>query len=368
MLEGEALMLSGTGWMSRVSISGYKSIHSCDLSLGKTNVLIGANGAGKSNLLSAFSFLQEVLTHNLQVAVARNGLDALCYHEQRETDEIAFEVFFGSNSYGFSLVPTEDDGLIFREEYFRSDGQLVSESIIARGHREAMWDAEEWNPADDCAKLILEKQNLRVYQFHDTGPVKQVHSVSDNKALLPDGANLAAFLYRRKADDWKCYDFIVQTIQLIAPWFSDFVLAPQEGDAEQIVLKWRQKGCADILDASQLSDGTLRFACLAALLMQPHELQPPISLIEEPELGLHPFAIVLLGETIRTLPADRQVILSTQSSDLLDEFDVEDVVVAERGETGPVFRRLDEEELTFWLEEGYSLSELWKKNLLGGRP
>lgn len=150
-------MLSGTGWMSRVSISGYKSIHSCDLSLGKINVLIGANGAGKSNLLSAFSFLQEVLAHNLQVAVARNGLDALCYHEQRETDEIAFEVFFGSNSYGFSLVPTEDDGLIFREEYFRSDGQQVSESIVARGQRETMWVAEEWNPADDCVKQILEK-------------------------------------------------------------------------------------------------------------------------------------------------------------------------------------------------------------------
>lgn len=175
---------------------------------------------------------------------------------------------------------------------------------------------------------------MRVYHFQDAARIRRVHSVSDNKALLTDGANLAAFLYRLKADDWKCYDFIVQTIRLIDRLFSDFVLVPQEGNAGQIVLQWLQKGRAGILDASQLSDGTLRFACLVTLLMQPHELQPPILLIEEPELGLHPFAIVILGETIRTLPADRQVILSTQSSDLLDEFDVEDVVVGSVGRAG----------------------------------
>ena len=356
--------------LSRMTIENYKSIKKCDISFGKINVLIGSNGAGKSNFISAFSFLQDILAKNLQVSAAQSGVNALLYKGRKVTEEIAFEVYFGNNSYGFNLVPTDDNRLIFRKEFFGYHGQWENESNVARGNSEAMWDTGAHNKIDQYVIPILKKQNWRVYHFHDTGrgaKVKQEHNISNNKVFMFDAANLAAFLYRLKGNYKKNYDEIVQTIQLIAPYFSDFVLGPQEGNEEQIVLKWRQKGCEDIFNASQLSDGTLRFICLATLLLQPHELQPATLIVDEPELGLHPYAITLFAEMVKQLSDERQIIVSTQSVELLNEFDVEDVIVVDRGENGSKFKRLNEEELEVWLEEDYALGDLWKKNLLGGR-
>ena len=356
--------------LSRMTIENYKSIKKCDISFGKINVLIGSNGAGKSNFISAFSFLQDILAKNLQVSAAQSGVNALLYKGRKVTEEIAFEVYFGNNSYGFNLVPTDDNRLIFRKEFFGYHGQWENESNVARGNSEAMWDTGAHNKIDQYVIPILKKQNWRVYHFHDTGrgaKVKQEHNISNNKVFMFDAANLAAFLYRLKGNYKKNYDEIVQTIQLIAPYFSDFVLGPQEGNEEQIVLKWRQKGCEDIFNASQLSDGTLRFICLATLLLQPREVQPATIIVDEPELGLHPYAITLFAEMVKQLSDERQIIVSTQSVELLNEFDVEDVIVVDRGENGSKFKRLNEEELEVWLEEDYALGDLWKKNLLGGR-
>ena len=356
--------------LSQMTIEGYKSIKKCDISFGKINVLIGSNGAGKSNFISAFSFLQDILAKNLQVSVAQSGVNALLYKGRKVTEEIAFEVYFGNNSYGFNLVPTDDNRLIFRKEFFGYHGQWENESNVARGNSEAMWDTGAHNKIDHYVIPILKKQNWRVYHFHDTGrsaKVKQENNISNNKVFMFDAANLAAFLYRLKGNYKKNYDEIVQTIQLIAPYFSDFFLAPKEGNEEQIVLKWQQKGCEDIFNASQLSDGTLRFICLATLLLQPHELQPATIIVDEPELGLHPYAITIFAEMVKQLSDERQIIVSTQSVELLNEFDVEDVIVVDRGENGSEFKRLNEEELEVWLEEDYALGDLWKKNLLGGR-
>ena len=356
--------------LSRITIEGYKSIKKCDISFGKINVLIGCNGAGKSNFISAFSLLQNILSKNLQVSVAQSGVNALLYGGRKVTEEIAFEVLFGNNSYGFILIPTDDNRLIFQKEYFGYHGYWENESIVARGHSEAMWDVGAKNNIDRYVIPILQKQNWRVYHFHDTGrsaKVKQEHNISNNRVLQFDASNLAAFLYRLKGNYKKNYDEIVQTIQLIAPYFSDFVLDPQEGNEEQIVLKWQQKGCEDIFNASQLSDGTLRFICLATLLLQPHELQPATIIVDEPELGLHPYAITIFAEMVKQLSDEKQIIVSTQSVELLNEFNVEDVIVVDRGENGSEFKRLKEEDLEVWLEEDYALGDLWKKNILGGR-
>lgn len=355
--------------LSRIKISGYKSIKECDISFGKINVLIGSNGAGKSNFISAFSLLQNILAKNLQVSVAQSGVNALLYKGRKVTEEIAFKVYFGKNSYGFNLVPTDDNRLIFRKEFF-GYSPWENESNVSRGHSESMWDIGVNNGIDEYVIPILKKQNWRVYHFHDTGKsakVKQEHNISNNRVLLFDAANLAAFLYRLKNNYQKNYYEIVQTIQLIAPYFADFVLEPQEGNEEHIVLKWQQKGCEDVFNASQLSDGTLRFICLATLLLQPHKLQPATIIIDEPELGLHPYAITIFAELVKQISDEKQIIISTQSVELLNEFDVEDVIVVDRSENGSEFKRLNEEELEVWLEEDYALGDLWKKNILGGR-
>ena len=113
--EGENMALNANQ-LSRITIQGYKSLKNCDVSFRKINVLIGSNGAGKSNFISAFSLLQNILTKNLQVSVAQSGINALLYKGRKETERIAFEVFFGQNSYGFILVPTDDNRLIFQKE------------------------------------------------------------------------------------------------------------------------------------------------------------------------------------------------------------------------------------------------------------
>lgn len=356
--------------LSRIDIAGYKSIKNCSIKFNKINVLIGSNGAGKSNFISAFALLQNVLEKNLQVSVSQSGLNSLFYNGRKVTEEIAFEVFFGNNSYGFNLVPTDDNRIIFRKEYFGYHGQWENESNVSRGHSESMWQAGSNNRLDEYIKPILSKQNWRVYHFHDTGrsaKVKQEHNISTNKVLLYDASNLAAFLYRLKNNYEKSYNEIVGTVQLIAPYFKDFVLEPQELNDELIILKWQQKGCDDIFNASQFSDGTLRFICLATLLLQPHELQPATIIVDEPELGLHPYAITIFSEMVKQLSDEKQIIVSTQSVELLNEFDVKDVIVVDRSDEGSVFKRLDANELDAWLESDYTLGDLWKKNVLGGR-
>jgi len=356
--------------LSRMTIEGYKSIKKCDISFGKINVLIGSNGAGKSNFISAFSLLQSILSKNLQVSVAQSGVNTFLYMGRKITEEIAFEVYFGHNSYGFKLIPTDDNRLIFQKEFFGYHGNWDNESNVARGNSEAMWDIGAHNQIDQYVIPILKKQNWRVYHFHDTGrsaKVKQEHNISNNRVLLFDAANLAAFLYRLKGNYKKNYDEIVKTIQVIAPYFSDFILEPQEGNEEQIILKWQQKGCEDIFNASQLSDGTLRFICLTTLLLQPHNLQPATIIVDEPELGLHPYATTIFAEMVKQLSDEKQIIISTQSVELLNEFCVEDVIVVDRGKNGSEFKRLNEKDLEVWLEEDYALGDLWKKNILGGR-
>ena len=159
----------------------------------------------------------------------------------------------------------------------------------------------------------------------------------------------------------------MRAIQNIAPFFDDFVLQPNEVNRDLIVLKWRKKGCEDVFTASQLSDGTIRFICLATLLLQPEELQPATIIIDEPELGLHPYAITIFAELVKAVSQKKQLIMSTQSVELLNQFDAEDVIVVDSDENGTEFRRLDMKDLQIWLDEDYSLGDLWNKNLLGGR-
>ena len=355
--------------LSRIEIGGYRSIKNCSLELRDINVLIGGNGAGKSNFISVFSLIQSVLNKDLQIAFNRSGINANFYNGRKYTEAIRIEVFFGLNSYGFVLEPTDDNRVMFRNEFFGYHGNFNNESTVSRGHFESVWETGTNNHIGEYVIPILGKQNWKVYHFHDTSSsakVKQEQNISNNKVLLYDAANLAAFLYRLKSHYHSNYRDIVETIKLVAPYFNDFILDPQEGNNELIVLKWKQKGEEDIFNASQLSDGTLRFICLTTLLLQPDELQPETIIIDEPELGLHPYAVTMLAEMIKQISCRKQIIVSTQSVELLNEFDVEDIVVVDKDNEGSTFRRLNTDELDMWLND-YSLGDLWKKNILGGR-
>lgn len=368
--EAEIMAAINKQQISHIKIKGYRSIGApIDLTLDRINVLIGSNGSGKSNFISALTLLQNVVSQNLAFFSNMSGVNSMFYKGTKITDEIEVEVFFGMNSYGFILTPTDDGRVIFKNEYFGYHGQFENRSVISRGHGEAMWMQGVNNKLSNYIVPILQTQGWRVYHFHDTSAnakVKQAHNIGNNVALQFDASNLAAFLYRLKHTHPNNYLDIVSTIRIVADYFDDFVLVPNEFNPELISLRWKQRGCDDVMSASQFSDGTLRFICLATLLLQPEELKPQTIIIDEPELGLHPYAINVLSEMIHSCAEQKQIIISTQSVELLNEFAPEDIIVVDRGENGSVFRRLDTEALDEWLDD-YSLGELWQKNLLGGR-
>jgi predicted ATPase len=208
------------------------------------------------------------------------------------------------------------------------------------------------------------------YQFHDTGfdsRLKKTSQIDDNRSLRSDGSNLAAFLYLLKIRYVDSYDLIRKTVQQVAPFFVDFQLEPLALNPDTIKLEWQHKRSDRYWDASAFSDGTLRFIALATLFLQPVELRPSVILIDEPELGLHPYAICLLASLIRQASKEGQVIAATQSPLLVDYFEPEDILVSDRVDGATQIRRLEPEPLAEWLER-YSLGQLWEKGELEGRP
>lgn len=353
--------------LSRIVLRGFKSIRECDLELRELNVLIGPNGAGKSNFIGFFRLIQQMLEGKLQLYVSKQGgPDALLHFGRKKTEKMSAEIYFGNNGYKFVLEPTQDNRMMFSSENFWWN--VNGDSFIGAGHFETK--AGEGTRTFIDHYVLPAIKSWRVYHFHDTSEsalVKQRHGINDNAYLRPDARNLAAFLFLLKNRHPGHYQRIVKTIRLVAPFFSDFYLRPQPDNKDQIELEWTEQGEDIPFKAHLLSDGTLRFICLATVLMQPEEFQPETILIDEPELGLHPFAIHLLASMLRSTSKRRQVIVSTQSTDLLNEFGAEDIIVADRAEGWSNLQRLNASSLATWLEE-YSLGELWQKNLLGGRP
>jgi predicted ATPase len=210
----------------------------------------------------------------------------------------------------------------------------------------------------------------RLYHMHDTSPaspMRKTARIDDNAFLRADGSNLPAFLYLLQRRHPDSYGLIRRTVQQVAPFFDDFLLRPDPLNEETIRLAWTHRGSDQYFAASALSDGSLRFIALATLFFQPEHYRPSVILVDEPELGLHPYAITLLASLVKQASVATQVLISTQSSLLLDHFQPEDVLVASRVDNATQLVRLDPAPLASWLED-YSLGQLWEKNEIGGRP
>jgi len=293
--------------------------------------------------------LKSILAGELSFYGRKKVSNTLFYNGTKVTDSIYLNFSFNEINYRFELEMTENNDLTFIDH-----GTM--------GLRKSSGYFSEIPP--------VEATGWRAYHFHDTSfsaRIKNEHNISNCQVLLDDARNLAAFLYRLRENYNAEYKKIVKAIKRVAPYFKDFVLQPEEQNNELIFLRWQEKGWDDILNPSQLYDGTLRFICLATLLMQPPDLQPATIIIDEPELGLHPYAITIFAELVKKAANQKQIILATQSVELLDHFEVEDVIVVDRGDNGSEFKRLDAEKLAVWLEDDYTLGELWNKNIFGGR-
>ena len=343
-----------------ITIEGFRSIAGVEkLELRPINVLIGANGSGKSSFINAFSLLRSWAEERLDAFVARTGgADRNLYFGAKTTPQVRIEASFGEGveHHNVLLTATEGDRL-----------RVVSES--AGGDAAKRYHKK---PQDvDLVKFLRSRlERWRVYHFHDTGNgariLRNAH-LHDNRLLREDGENLSAFLYLLRQKEPAAYRRIKSTFRLAAPFFDDFVLEPLEQNDQMIRLEWRHRERDEHFDISTLSDGSLRFLALATLLLQPPRFRPSTILLDEPELGLHPYAIAMFCSLIRSVSVETQVVLATQSPYVVDQFQPEDIVVVDRVHGESRFRRLSTPELEEWLED-YSLGDLWLKNEIGGRP
>ena len=364
--------------IKNIIIRNFKSIRVANINLKPLNILIGANGVGKSNFINCFKMLNKVYNQELRTYVSeQGGVNNILYFGRKKSDALAFKVFFGNtNYYAVKLAPDTRNAFYFEWE---KDGFNKKHTLLdkepnwhelesGKGHMESLIKDKtdgRYKYLNDCLN------SFRVYHFHDTSAsarVKAPSLVVDNRFLREDGANLAAFLYHLQKKYPPNFKLIEAIIKSIAPFFKKFNLIPSADNKKYITLEWQDiNGSDSLFDASNLSDGTLRMMCLTTLLLQP-EL-PQTIIIDEPELGLHPFAINKLAGLLRIASKKTQIIISTQSVNLIDNFEPENIIVVDRDkkEEQSVFRNLELHELDQWLQD-YSLGEIWDKNLIGGRP
>jgi predicted ATPase len=359
--------------LERLEVKGFKSIREMNLELHSLNALIGANGAGKSNFISLFQLVNRIIDNQLQLYVGKSGgPDNLLHFGQRVTDELSVKLSFAPNNYQFSLVPTQSNTLVFSDErcsYQADDYPQPYEIVMGAGHPETNIYREVQNYPGRVAQHVTDRiKSWKIYHFHDTSDssgMKQLCNINDNLALRPDASNLSAFLLFLNRNFNQHYQNIVDTIRLVAPFFNEFVFRPSPFNNQQVQLEWRETGSDAYLNAHSLSDGTLRFICLTTLLLQPD--LPSVILLDEPELGLHPYAITLLADLLKQAATKTQVIAATQSVTLINRLEPADIIVVDREEKQSVFRHLDNKNISEWLDD-YGLGELWEKNTFGGRP
>lgn len=364
--------------LSKLEIRGFKSISydtPLTLHFGDVNILLGANGAGKSNIVSFFKMLGYMSTGALQRFVAEYGTSELFLHYGvKKTPAMSATLRFDGKSgydiYSFCLANAVPNRLIVSAEdieYISSKSDKPIIKPLRSDFNESALVSGTGKTEKSVLRLV---SGCKVYQFSDSSasaPMRRASTVESAHYLQSEANNLASFLYYLKRNYNDAYNRIISYVQEVVPQFSDFYLEP---DNNYISLKWTDVSPNDyVLSAHQFSDGSIRFIALATLLLQPAETMPSVIIIDEPELGLHPYAIDQLTEMIKDASLHAQIIIATQSPAIIDGFSADDVTIIERAtdKQCTIARKLNAEDYKEWLEE-YTLSELWDKNIIGGRP
>lgn len=371
-------MSAGRIRLKSVEIRGFKSIsyqNPLKLDFGEATVLLGANGAGKSNIISFFRMVGFMMRGSLQRFVAEYGMNRqFLYYGPKKTPVMEASIRVGDSAfkevYRFQLKSAVPDRLIISsEEVCRNyeSGETLSQMQLHSDFNESALVSSLEKEDKDLREML---GGCKVFQFSDSSsssPLRQASAVNSAHYLQSAGDNLASFLYYLKNNYPDSFRRITEYVRDVVPQFHDFYLEPERG---YLSLKWNDTSVNDyVLSADQFSDGSIRFIALATLLLQPKETMPFVIIVDEPELGLHPYAIDQLNEMIKDASRHTQIIVATQSTAIIDGFSADDVTVIERDPDtdSTIARKLSEAEYKDWLEE-YTISELWNKNIIGGRP
>lgn len=363
--------------LDKLTIKGFKSIRDLDdFKLTKLNVIIGANGSGKSNLISFFKMLRDFIEGNLNRFVSNNGgIDDLLYKGRESATRMEFSTMFGIRGYRFNIVANQDDTCrIENEARYYAPGSTGWWNLGDSYDGTSKMADEVKNNGSDAEKskpVYLKIKSWQIYHFHDTSansPMRKYEILEDDDVLRNNASNIGPFLLKLKNDPnyKKEYQDILNAVRLVIPFFDDFLLKKRKnGETIKVNLSWTQKGSDYPMQPYHLSDGSIRFICLATALLQPDP--PSMIIIDEPELGLHPSAIVILAELIQMAAIKTQIIIATQSPMFIDQFSLENIVVSKFENGTSQFSRLKEEDYNEWLED-YTIGELWTKNVISGGP
>ncbi len=359
--------------LDKLTIRGFRSIRELeDFELKNLNIFVGANGAGKSNLISFFRMLQSLITENLADYVRNSGgISDLLYNGRKTTKQMEFVTLFGQRGYRFVIEPGPGEGFALKNEaryyqpgrsgWWKLGNSPDGTSLLVKEAKGTVHGSQYSKPVFDSIS------SWRIYHFHDTSvtaALRHAEIVEDNNTLRFDASNIGPFLLRLRNEEKSCYDEILNACHLVLPFLEDFLLKPQQlGPKTKVSLTWTTKGSDYPMQPYHLSDGSIRFICLATALLQPDP--PSTIIIDEPELGLHPEAIRVLAELIEDAARRTQIIVATQSPLLLDQFSIENIVVVNRKDGQSVFQRLAREDFNEWLED-YTVGELWTKNVIQG--
>lgn len=361
-----------------LELRGFKSIpyqHPLKLEFGDITILLGANGAGKSNVISFFKMLGYMMSGSLQRFIAESGTNQkFLYYGPKLTPTLCASLRFDGDDfydlYNFSLTHAVPDRLIINSEDIA--WKHTARSKVYKRQLQSDFNESALISTSDKTENIIRMMlgSCKVFQFSDssrTAPMRLSSTVESAHYLQSEANNLASFLYYLKNNYPESFKRISEYVHEVVPQFKEFYLEPV---GDHISLKWKDDSLNDyILSADQFSDDSIRFIALATLLLQPEETMPFVIIVDEPELGLHPYAIDQLNEMIKDASRHAQIIIATQSTSIIDGFDVNDITVIERDNIigGTVAKKLDEVEYKDWLDE-YTMSELWNKNVIGGRP
>ena len=367
-----------------VRIESFRSL--ADIYIGRlarAAVLIGANGSGKSNFIRFFEMMSWMLrSRQLAEFVQRQGgaddqLFGGSKLSPRMEATVTMRTVQGRNDYRFALAHAHPDRFIFTDEAFRFSREGIDTEALwqplGSGHTEAKIveaaqaiGAVDVNPTT-ARVLVNLLRSCSVYQFHDTSDgsnFKQRWDAEDNNYLRSHGGNLAAILLRLEREDIRRFEMICRHVGRVLPVFDRFQIEESYG---KVFLRWKARWTDKTFAAHLTSDGSLRFFALTTLLNLPPEMLPDVLLLDEPELGLHPSAVALVGDMIKALSNERQVIVATQSPLLVDAFSLDEIIVLELRDGRTEVLQPDEDPYQHWLAD-YTTGELWRKNLLGGRP
>ncbi len=361
--------------IERIIIENFKSIRKLDLELKPMNILIGANGAGKSNFLSFFKLPNSLFGGSLQNLIGNNINSFLHFGRKISKNFYGLIDINNTSATYFHIAPT----------FGKNSGYIQELGVLLNTNHSIIKKYDEWeiafkrNDRDEADLYVLNYPEtntimehfdlLKVYHFQDVSVLSRIMEpsrINDNREIRENGSNLAAYLYFLQEKHPQDFENIERQIRSVAPFFNKFNLAPDRLNAEHIELRWLEKGSDDYFNAYDISDGTLRFIALTTLLLQPK--LPKTIIIDEPELGLHPFAINKLAAMMKQAAGNgSQVIVSTQSVSLIDNFEPEDIITVDRDDEQSVFRRLRSDDLKEWLDD-YTVGDLWNKNVFGARP